>query len=400
MTHRIKLDSKTARLKLPVRKKSYTARIAPGIRLAYRRNEGAGTWSVLGGGGQWLKKIGVADDLEPADSVNVLDYWQASERARDLARAKDDDSGKPITVNEALDAYAADLRARGGDPYNADRVVAHLPKALLSKTVAVLNARELRRWRDELLSKGLARSTVGRTCKMAKAAFTAAADQDKRITNRDAWRIGLAGLSDAERTREDVILSDATVHRIVAAARPEGPEFALLVEVAAVTGARPSQLRRLQVGDVQADRSDPRLMMPTSAKGRRKVIARRPVPIPASLALRLRQLGAGRPAHAPLLLKVNGEAWGRSDHLRPFQRTVARVGLDTNVTLYSLRHSSITRMLVRGTPTRVCAAIHDTSVTQLERTYSKVIADHSDAVARQALLDLEQPAVTNVRSLA
>ena len=141
MTHRIKLDSKTARLKLPVRKKSYTARIAPGIRLAYRRNEGAGTWSVLGGGGQWLKKIGVADDLEPADSVNVLDYWQASERARDLARAKDDDSGKPITVNEALDAYAADLRARGGDPYNADRVVAHLPKALLSKTVAVLNAR-------------------------------------------------------------------------------------------------------------------------------------------------------------------------------------------------------------------------------------------------------------------
>jgi len=36
----------------------------------------------------------------------------------------------------------------------------------------------------------------------------------------------------------------------------------------------------------------------------------------------------------------------------------------------------------------------------LERTYSKVIADHSDAVARQALLDLEQPAVTNVRSLA
>jgi len=267
MTHRIKLDSKTARLKLPVRKKSYTARIAPGIRLAYRRNEGAGTWSVLGGGGQWLKKIGVADDLEPADSVNVLDYWQASERARDLARAKDDDSGKPITVNEALDAYAADLRARGGDPYNADRVVAHLPKALLSKTVAVLNARELRRWRDELLSKGLARSTVGRTCKMARAAFTAAADQDKRITNRDAWRIGLAGLSDAERTREDVILSDATVHRIVAAARPEGPEFALLVEVAAVTGARPSQLRRLQVGDVQADRSDPRLMMPTSAKG-------------------------------------------------------------------------------------------------------------------------------------
>jgi len=400
MTISIKLDSKTARLKLPVRKKPYATRVAPGIRLAYRRNEGTGTWSVLGGGGRWLKRIGIADDLELADGVNVLDYWQASAKARDLARAKDADSGKPITVGEALEAYAADLRARGGDPYNASRVLAHLPKALLSKTVAVLNARELRRWRDGLLSKGLARSTVGRTCKMAKAAFTAAADQDKRITNRDAWRVGLAGLPDANRTREDVILPDATVRRIAAAAaREEGPEFALLVEVAAETGARPIQLRRLQVGDVQADRADPRLMMPTSAKGRRKVVARRPVPIPAALAMRLRQIAAGRPAHAPLLLKPDSNPWGRSDHLRPFQRTVTRAGLDSSVTIYALRHSSIVRALLGSVPARVVAANHDTSVVQLERTYSKYIADHSDAVARQALLDLEQPAASNVRPL-
>jgi hypothetical protein len=38
-------------------------------------------------------------------------------------------------------------------------------------------------------------------------------------------------------------------------------------------------------------------------------------------------------------------------------------------------------------------------VVQLERTYSKYIADHSDAVARQALLDLEQPVGGNVRPL-
>jgi integrase len=394
-----KLDSKTARLKLPVRKKSYTARIAPGIRLAYRRNEGAGTWSVLGGGGQWLKKIGIADDLEPADGANVLDYWQASARARDLARAKDADSGKPITVAEALEAYAADLRARGSDPYNAGRVLVHLPKALLSKTAAALNARELRRWRDGLLAKGLARGTVGRTIRMAKAALNAAADADTRIANRDAWRVGLAGLHGAENPR-NVILPDVAVRNLTAAAREEGSEFALLVELAAVTGARVSQLRRLQVADVQADRADPRLMMPTSAKGRRKVIARRPVPIPAALALRLRQIGASRPAHAPLLLKPDGNAWGRSDHLRPFARTVARAGLDpSEVTIYALRHSSIVRALLGAVPVRVVAANHDTSVLQIERTYSKHIADHSDALARRALLDLEQPAASNVRSL-
>src|SRR5215469_2448627 len=143
-----KLDSKTARLKLTVRKKPYPHRIAPGIRLAYRRNEGAGTWSVLGGGGGWLKRIGIADDLEAADGVTVLDFWQASDRARDLARTREGDSSKLVSVAAALDAYAADLRARGSNPYNAGRVLVHLPKALLSKAVALLTARELRRWRD------------------------------------------------------------------------------------------------------------------------------------------------------------------------------------------------------------------------------------------------------------
>jgi integrase len=399
MTKPIKLDSRTARLKLSVRKKPYTNRIAPGVRIAYRRNEGpSGSWNVLGGGGQWLKKIGIADDVEPADGVNVLDYWQAIERARDLARTREGDSSKLISVAAALDAYAADLRTRGSNPYNAGRVLVHLPKALLSKTVALLTARELRRFRDGLLAKGLAPASVGRTTRMLKAALNQAADQDRRIVNRDAWQVGLKGLPDAEEVN-NVILPDATVRSITVAAQEEGPEFALLVELAAITGARVSQLRRLQVGDVQANRSDARLMLPSSAKGRRKVISRRPVPIPAALALRLRQLGSGRSAQASLLLRPDGEPWGRSDHLRPFARTIERLGLDPEVTLYSLRHSSITRALLAGVPTRVVAANHDTSVVQLERTYSKHIADHTDALTRQALLDLDAPA-DNVQMLA
>jgi hypothetical protein len=57
------------------------------------------------------------------------------------------------------------------------------------------------------------------------------------------------------------------------------------------------------------------------------------------------------------------------------------------------------RALLGSVPVRVVAANHDTSVLQIERTYSKHIADHSDAVARQALLDLEQPVASNVRPL-
>src|SRR5215831_13925643 len=163
MAKPIKLDSPTARLKLAIRKKPYFIRIAPGIHLAYRRNEGFGSWSVRGGSGAWLKRLGGADDREAADGVHILDYWQAVESARNIARAKDGgDTDKLLTVETALAAYADDLKARGSNPYNAHHVHLHLPKALLSKTVALLNARDLRRWRDSLLAKGLAAATVNR----------------------------------------------------------------------------------------------------------------------------------------------------------------------------------------------------------------------------------------------
>jgi hypothetical protein len=61
------LETRTGRLKLAVRKKPYTARIALGIRLAYRRNQGGGVWSVLradGTGGSWLQRFALADDHE------------------------------------------------------------------------------------------------------------------------------------------------------------------------------------------------------------------------------------------------------------------------------------------------------------------------------------------------
>src|SRR5262245_64460536 len=139
-----KLETRTARLKLAIRKKPYTARVAPGVRLAYRRNETAGSWSVIaadGKGGNWMKGFATADDYEETNGETVLDFWQAQERARIIARGRKDpdaDSGKPTTVSGSLDSYEADLKARGGDAYNARRVRVHLPDTLANETVALL----------------------------------------------------------------------------------------------------------------------------------------------------------------------------------------------------------------------------------------------------------------------
>src|SRR5262249_45425600 len=129
------------------------------------------------------------------------------------------------------------------------------------------------------------------------------ADNDERITNRAAWETGLASLHDAEEPR-NVILPEADIRTIIEKAYELDAAFGLLVEVAAVSGARVSQLSRLDVQDLQDDRPDPRLMMPSSRKGRgKKKVTRRPVPIPAGLAAKLRAAVKGRRPDVPLLIK-------------------------------------------------------------------------------------------------
>jgi hypothetical protein len=54
------------------------------------------------------------------------------------------------------------------------------------------------------------------------------------------------------------------------------------------------------------------------------------------------------------------------------------------------------RQLLAGVPVRVVAVNHDTSIPMIERTYSRYIGDHADALARKALLDVASPAGENV----
>ena len=399
------LETRSARLRLSVAKKPVFVRIGPGVGLGYRRNRTAGTWVARvsdGKGGNWTKGIGGADDFDDADGTHILDFWEAQEKVRVLGRA--DRTGemraaKPATVAQALDAYEADLRTRRADTGNVSRVRMHVPDRLLDKVVALLASGELRRWRDSLAA-GLAAASVNRTSTGLKAALNLAAEHDERIANRRAWEAGLASIPDAEQSR-NVILPEAVVRSIVAAAHEQSREFGLLIEVAAVTGARVSQLANLEVQDFQADRNAPRLMMPTSSKGRgKKVVQRRPVPIPQGLAAKLRTLTADKLATAPLLLKPSGGSWRKSDHTRSFARAVAVAGQAPEaVTMYALRHSNIVRQILAGVPIRVVAVNHDTSIAMLERTYSRYIGDHSDALARAGLLDTTQASDKNVVSI-
>lgn len=397
------LETRTARLKLPKQRKPYWITVAPGISLGYRRNAGPGAWNVRaadGKGGNWIKSFGIADDQENADGANVLDFWQAADKAKALARGQDADAGRPATVAEVLNDYAADLAVRGGYATNATTPRHHLTPALLSKTVSILTVRELRHWRNEL-AKTLKASSINRICKSLKAAFNLAASHDDRITNAKAWAVGLAMLPEADDTESNLVLSDEQRRDVVSAAYAIGPAFGLYVEVHAATGARSGQIALLDVGDLETGTA-PLLRMPSSLKGRnRRTRSRKPTPISPGLAMRLKQAAAGRDADQPLLKKPDGQRWGTANsHHRRFIEAAHAARLPDGATMYCLRHTAITRALLAGVPVRLVASSFDTSVAMIERTYSKYIADHGDEQMRRALFDADAPAAGNVVALA
>jgi integrase len=293
-------------------------------------------------------------------------------------------------VAEALDAYEADLRARSGDVANVERVRYCLPASLTGKTVSLLTARELRKWRDGMVARGLKPATADRTARSLKAALSLAAKFDPRITNARAWADGLSRLPDGERAR-NTILSEDQVRDLVVGAYGLSEAFGLFLETMAVTGQRQSQLFALEIADLQ-DGAAPRLMVPSSKKGRRRRVERRPVPIPAALAAKLRKAAAGKLASAPLFIDEDGGPLGpRWVATRFRDQLMPRLKL-TGITPYALRHSSIVRQLLAGTPIRIVASLHDTSVVMIERNYSKHITDVSDVMVRRAMLDLSAPA--------
>jgi integrase len=356
--------------------------------LGYRKNLGSGRWVVRcadGKGSSWIKNIAIADDAEDADGTRILDFWTATERARELIRGKAADASKPVTVLEALIEYEADLLHRGGLPQHVRQLRRDLPPALLSRPVSLLTMRELRRWRDQQLASDLKPASVTRLSKTFKAALNYAAGQDETIANKSAWTNGLASLPDSHVARVDAVLGDDEVRAIVAACYVYSDRLGLLIEVLATTGCRPSQAARLLVADLETDR----VLMPRSAKGRgQKRVERRPLPISVSLAEKLKAVAAERPSGDPLLQRPDGGAWQVSDHGNHFDRALIAAGLP-RVVPYALRHTSICRALMRGVPTAVVCDWHDTSELMLRKNYAKYIADYSDAAIRSAQIDLE-----------
>lgn len=416
-----RIQDRTARSRLKPRNKPYWRCLSEGVHLGYRRGVLKGTWVA-----RYLCKqtdayvtnaIGEADDRRTADGIAILSYKQAFDAA--LVWLDQCVSGVPegadpeITVAEAIETYIATRNARRS--VQAGRSVKSDAESNLTRSVlkdrklpqirlSDLAESDLRAW--QLRLPPWKPTTVKRIASDFKAALNMAFAANRRVLPADLPTVIKFGLKvDTVEMltpdhRENQILTDEEVRRVVAAALAIDSDFGQLVVLLAATGARFSQLARMTVRDVQWGQS--RVMIPQSFKGKKRVITYTRVAVGADTLGAIRSAVEDRPPSAPLLerwrhkqvgpmdwVRVERGPWtSSSEMLRMWKKAANDAGLPATTIPYALRHSSIVRGLRVGLPIRLVAAIHDTSVQMIERHYSRWITEGLDEMAARAVVPI------------
>lgn len=430
------LTTRNARAKLPAG--LHWRGIDTEVHLGYRKGKRGGVWLARwrNGAGYRQSPLGAADDEISEGTLSFGDAVKAAREHVEKVRREDraGAEGEVQTVRTAVEVYLAvrdardrarrgeDARCNGRDILERCVIGREARGGRLGYSAAPLaeiplhelTEADLIAWRGAL--PGSKVTTRKRIISDLRAALNAC-----YISNRHklpaALPVIIAGGLRAEDTpdtdtdvqvaRENQILSDAVIGRIIAAARDVddaaqwGGDLYRLFLVMAATGARFSQVVRLTVRDVQPERS--RLMVPVSRKGKGRKSEVTPVPIGADVLAALAPAIQGRDDNEPLLMRWRhtqppGERrwvrtsrapwWGTQEITKPWAAIRKAADLAPDVVPYALRHSSIVRGIRAGLPLRLVAALHDTSVGMIERHYGRWIADGLDDMAARAVVPL------------
>lgn len=411
---------------MPVREKPYWRLISEGFHLGYYKGPRKSSWRVRyrrtdKENAYLMQALGEPDDVLEADDQSILSWKQAFAKALiwlDLQSGGEPVALDPgITVSTAVTAYIerrdARRAAQAGRAVRSDAHYKLNRHVLADKKIASLALRDLseadlRAWQKRLVRQK--HTTTQRLLNDFKAALNAAFAEHRKALPTDLPLTIKYGLSlEAPSvltsiTRENQILTDADIRKIVTAALEIDEDYGRLVAVLAATGARFAQIRRMVVADALLEQG--RLMIPQSYKGNKKSNQHIRVAVGPDIVEMLRPLVTDRSPSAPLLERwhvrqITAVKWERyergawktpSEMTRSWHATVKAAGLPAAIIPYALRHSSIVRGLRVGLPIRLVAALHDTSVVMIERHYSRWIVDGLDELAARAVVPLIAPA--------
>jgi integrase len=422
------IGTRTARRALTLSPKPVWCALSGGRSIGYRKNGGhrGGTWIARFKSGPFRreKKLAWADDAHDADGVNVLNYEQALESARKwFLEAVRESSGEiptsgPYAVADACRDYLDSLLNRDSADYQSARydlnanVVPRIGGLLLSKLTRPI----LEHWRSQLVSsrsrtakkpkmkkgkpteqlpppnedeKRRRKSTVNRTTRRLIACLNFAIEHGKAYGNPTAWK--LKPFRNAESARPGFLNEDQ--QRALVRACTD-PDLRSLIMAALLTGARYGELSRLRAKDFVSQ--GPSIYIEESKSGKSRHVF-----LDDEGASFFENLVASRRAEDILLLRSNGDPWGKDDVKRAMRRALKAANL-VGIQFHSLRHSFATRLLMRGVSLQVVARqMGHASVRMLEKHYSHLTDTHvRDMLVAVPSIKLLDAATTDQKVIA
>lgn len=421
-----KIDTRSARSKLAVRREPYWTVISKGCAFGYRRAANGGTWVARfrdDAGKQHYLALGAADDARDADKLTVFDFAQAQERARDfftrkareLAGDAAPDDG-PLTVAKALEAYFAERSTPGAKGFKGlakDRAAANvriLP-TLGEMDVAKLTTKRIRDWHialgtapkltrssssgndrkttpiDPIDAARARRATANRTLTILKAALNRAY-QDGRAASADAWR-KVKPFKEADAPIEHFLSDDECVRLVNAC----NGSFRDLVRAALLTGCRYGELTRLRYEDFHPEGGTVTVQFSKAGKPRH-------VGLTDEGRALFDRLTTGRARRDRIFVRDDGNVWGASHQQRPIEAASARARIEPSATFHILRHTYASSLARRGVPMAVIAAQLGHADTRMtERHYAHLAPSYVADTVRAALPPLGIVDKSNVAPL-
>ena len=410
-----KIDTRSGRSSLTMRREPYWTSISKGCAVGYRRGAKGGTWVARmrdEAGKQHYEALGAADDVRDADGLTVFTFAQAQglargffkTKARELAGDYLPEDG-PFTVSRALETYFTERERKGSKSVAKDRAAARVRiiPALGDIEVSKLATKRLRDWQAELVNapklvragksgskpKGrqidlddpdsirARRASANRTLTVLKGALNMAFHEG-RVETDDVWRkVKPFRKADVPVVR---YLSDDESRRLVNAC---AGSFRDIVRGALLTGCRYGELTRMRVSDFNTDAKTVTVRESKADKVRHVVLTDEGVTL-------FRNLSWGKnDRNAHIFIRDDEEVWGTSHQQRRLIAASEQASIQPAANFHILRHSYASRLAMQGVSMRVIAdqlGHADTRMT--ERHYAHLSPSYVADTVRAALPSL------------
>ncbi|MBI2749749.1 MAG: site-specific integrase [Burkholderiales bacterium] len=405
-----RLETRTARQSKCRIGKRYFKEIGDGLTIVYRRTaEGYGTWSAKlaqPGGKYVMCKLGasgraaLADDQQEANGVDVLTFYQAQEKARQLAHGAKVNQGvliKPSTVEDATKRYVEWYREHRRAVNETERAIdAHVRPALGDKLLSSLTTVQLREWLDRLATaparlrtskhakapnhraapktadeKRARRATANRVLNILKAILNRAFN-DGLVADDTPWRkVKPFPKADEARIR---FLTDAEAVRLVNACPAD---LRALVRAALLTGARFGELVAMRAVDVNLKTAQ--IYISQSKSGRP-----RHVPLNPEGVELFRALTTGKTGSALVFTKKDGTEWGKNHHVRSLTDACRVAKVSPSVAFHELRHTYASHLAQAGVDLLTISKLLGHADTRITSKHYAHLADKTlaDAVLK------------------